>query len=804
MTNKVILYIISCFISLNCFSVTQRINVDIVTSSSLTDSFVGLNEIPTNELTVGAIAHVLGTNAINDGGEGFYVWDGLNWQSFQYSSDGEGLWLSLKSIHSQNELSLDSFSAENNTLLQDLPNWLRHPVSPIPDEKTVVTSTGNVLSRKLQYFLSDSIPASADYTVSAVFGYTSTSGLLGRWNANTLNGYMGRWNESSSRYELYRCNNGIFAILGSQNDSTPAAGSVVQLEMTGTTIRVLLDGVAKISVTNSSHSSAGRVGLRVTGTTSVSETVDDFSLIDSSGTTTETFASSSETPLDGYSGVMNWSYHPLSEVNAQGASVDFSSDGVVGTSVEYFLSSFTSLDPDYVVRWSSTESSSSSTGVIFRWSETELSGYMARYFGSASQWQIFRFDAGTPTQIGSFAASTPTGRTNCEVTIVGDTITLTANGVVIGAVTDSTYSAAGRVGLRTGAGNTIHLFEMPDFEASSSFSLPNDKIGAIGWLGKVGSIETQNTGNRLKFFFDGPELALKFENDANISGHILVKINGGDPVQHKLRRGVFWEPLFNSEFNTGLKTCEVILSGNDSVTDNWVTPDNALRITDVHVAKNATIEAPYVLPKRAVFIGDSITRGRSLVDNYRYGDSEGSWAAIVAKRLQVEAEFIAFSGQGVVNGGAGGVPNVNSAIDYYSSGESRSPDGEVDYVFFAHGTNDGTSITSTAYQTAFGKVRTLFPNAKVFVVLPLGFSQNSSTLSTALANRTSWNGRIQTAFTNWGDANSQLIDLSTEWFGDLFIGPLNGSSNNYTSDYIHPNEDGNKIWARTILEEIQL
>lgn len=75
--NKIALLLLA--LSTLAFSATRRIDVDVLTSNSLTDGLTGLNEIKTENLEVGTVAHVLGDSAIGDTADFYRQWNGSEW-----------------------------------------------------------------------------------------------------------------------------------------------------------------------------------------------------------------------------------------------------------------------------------------------------------------------------------------------------------------------------------------------------------------------------------------------------------------------------------------------------------------------------------------------------------------------------------------------------------------------------------------------------------------------------------------------------------------------------------------------------
>jgi hypothetical protein len=205
--------------------------------------------------------------------------------------------------------SADSFTGAAGTLLSDhtadsgstWTHWTN-------DTATSVLSDSNRLRRNGTggvTYLTSAVPPGADYQVSADIYVKSllsndAAGVVGRFDTSNTNGtgtrYMARYNVSAGYWELRKDVNGGGTLLGSYT-ATPTVGQTynVALDMKGSTIRMLVDGVERVSVTDTSITAAGRAGTRLgsggTGTSPTDTTgmhLDNFRLTppaaDSAGT----------------------------------------------------------------------------------------------------------------------------------------------------------------------------------------------------------------------------------------------------------------------------------------------------------------------------------------------------------------------------------------------------------------------------------------------------------------------------------------------------------------------------------------
>jgi glycerophosphoryl diester phosphodiesterase len=174
-------------------------------------------------------------------------------------------------------------------------NWINRTRSGA--ENCVLTNANRVRGpvNANEYYHSGS-PASADYSVEADIYVASSPGnvsasLIGRASTTVGSGYFATL-YGASGLRLYKQVGGAFTLLNTYA-FTIVAGTTyhVKLEMIGTAIKVYLDGVQRISVTDSAVTAAGKSGVRFAnlGSTSNNTTnyhIDNFSADDVGGTPT--------------------------------------------------------------------------------------------------------------------------------------------------------------------------------------------------------------------------------------------------------------------------------------------------------------------------------------------------------------------------------------------------------------------------------------------------------------------------------------------------------------------------------------
>ena len=91
------------------------------------------------------------------------------------------------------------------------------------------------------------------------------AGVVGRLDTANTNGtyYYLRYEQTNLVWVLYKVVSGTWTWLGQSGTQTLSTGTTyrVALDMTGTSIRALVDGTQVVSVTDSSITAAGRGGI---------------------------------------------------------------------------------------------------------------------------------------------------------------------------------------------------------------------------------------------------------------------------------------------------------------------------------------------------------------------------------------------------------------------------------------------------------------------------------------------------------------------------------------------------------------
>lgn len=131
--------------------------------------------------------------------------------------------------------------------------------------------------------LSSYVPPSADYDLVGVIRKDTTTNnleacLLARADASALSAYQGSYSNGTGNFNIRRFDAGTLTTL-----TSVAAGSFpigtekkMTLRLRGTSIKLLVDDVEVLSVTDSTYTAAGRIGIRGAGATQADVTGVNF------------------------------------------------------------------------------------------------------------------------------------------------------------------------------------------------------------------------------------------------------------------------------------------------------------------------------------------------------------------------------------------------------------------------------------------------------------------------------------------------------------------------------------------------
>lgn len=170
----------------------------------------------------------------------------------------------------------DDFTDTDGTLLQNHTpsgggSWIKHGGQDAQiSGNRVIHSSG---AEGNYYHSAD--PTSADYIVAADVvmrsdNDSSEACVLGRQDPNaggtTETYYMARYATNGNAWQLFKRVSGSFTLLGSFAQAlTVDQAYRLELSMVGTAIKLLVDSVERVSVTDSGITAAGKAGLRTVG-----------------------------------------------------------------------------------------------------------------------------------------------------------------------------------------------------------------------------------------------------------------------------------------------------------------------------------------------------------------------------------------------------------------------------------------------------------------------------------------------------------------------------------------------------------
>lgn len=148
-------------------------------------------------------------------------------------------------------------------------SWTAHPLW---EASHLITYANRIVRTNLanQLALASVTPPGADYVVSCVLrgidGPSSTGvakGVVARASATTDNFYWADYVDAATpQVRLFKCVAGAFTSLGTYNVSLPAGENMVlSLSCVGSSIKVLVNGVERISAVDSAHTTAGKIGV---------------------------------------------------------------------------------------------------------------------------------------------------------------------------------------------------------------------------------------------------------------------------------------------------------------------------------------------------------------------------------------------------------------------------------------------------------------------------------------------------------------------------------------------------------------
>lgn len=181
--------------------------------------------------------------------------------------DADGPGSATTGFASSSTLVYDTFTDADSTLIQTGPHtpnvggaWTERD-----GNDTFITSNRARGAGNTHRFYNAATPSSADYDVEATVYIISTgasfyAGPMARFHATNLDFYRVRYDGSDSTWKLEKVvGNGAPSSLGTFAESLSAGDSrTARLSCNGTTIKMIINGVEKASVTDSDISAANK------------------------------------------------------------------------------------------------------------------------------------------------------------------------------------------------------------------------------------------------------------------------------------------------------------------------------------------------------------------------------------------------------------------------------------------------------------------------------------------------------------------------------------------------------------------
>ena len=494
---------------------------------------------------------------------------------------------------------------------------------------------------------------------------------------------------------------------------------------------------------------------------------------------------------------------------------------ILASSPLLYYANFASATAECEVQVVMTVNANCAGGITARHSTSDTTFYLARHLRSTNQWQLFKFVAGTATNIGVYAETIANGSTRTlKLTCTGTAIKVYIDGVERISVTDSAITAAGYCGLRFGA-TTADSSLFDDFTVTDTTNPTPDTIAVTdsnlvsgctpyNWIVSGSSLWTVHTPAGLQFSFSGTALAVNIDVSA-MSAYsatsypvIVYSVDNGAFTQVQLTSSTTAITLA-SGLSAGTHTVDIWQTKTSSTGDNW-TPTNGLKITSFSVSSGGATVSRTLPTRRALIYGDSITRGRGMDDTVLPGGNGlHAWSMGLAAALGARPGIVGISGQGWTNVGAGSEPDFEDAWDFVKTGTSRLSSGLLspmpDYIAICHGTNDSSAsdaAVTAAVTSTLNQIRAAAPDVPIYVIIPFGqikvsaITTGVTASAGALTPESLWESTVYTGAT---DTQMHMIDLGAN--ASLGITGPSGTATQQSTDKLHPNEvTVNQIAAR--------
>lgn len=185
---------------------------------------------------------------------------------------------------------LANFTATDGTVLTDYTSDSGHTFSNLSGSGAIASNRLYGVSNPSR-FVSDWVPATADYDVTGVGRrVTATSAtfyVMGRV-VDVSNRYYAGWNGSA--WIIGKVASGSTSTIGTGTTIVPTVGQdyTLKLEMRGDQLKLYVDGVQDVSVTDASLTAKGSAGMSLGGSTSTTGShFDSISATDAGGASSQ-------------------------------------------------------------------------------------------------------------------------------------------------------------------------------------------------------------------------------------------------------------------------------------------------------------------------------------------------------------------------------------------------------------------------------------------------------------------------------------------------------------------------------------
>lgn len=267
-----------------------------------------------------------------------------------------------------------------------------------------------------------------------------------------------------------------------------------------------------------------------------------------------------------------------------------------------------------------------------------------------------------------------------------------------------------------------------------TYSCSNENIRYTGrWAVYDGAMTATATGSRFTFCYEGNQAVLQFDTNFMQTPypHLYIQVDDGAMTESTLDKYLRIQTP-----NGGRHTVTVILKSMVEMFPRWNQPlTNRLSLASIETDSLLPLPRPRKKKKTVEFVGDSITEGVLIDENYRITeDSHWGWdqcnrpqqddvtatyAWQLAKALDWEPLMMGYGAVGVTKGGCGGVPKAAEAYPYCFADAPVDYGYHPDYVFINHGSNDGgaDSVTYTAgYVALLDAILTAHPKTQIIAM----------------------------------------------------------------------------------------